>query len=111
MPLRPTPISVYHLFFVRHDVLSYNRGYKSPGLPKGHGSLGCDYSKNMCPASRCALHHWYCARRITIMSLLAGDGPKRIDLEQMREKHMLQDRVDLLGSIKHSEVRNVCYRG
>jgi hypothetical protein len=38
---------------------------------------------------------------------LAGDGPKRIDLEQMREKHMLHERVELVGPVKHSEVRNV----
>lgn len=30
-----------------------------------------------------------------------------IDLLQMREKHSLQDRVDLLGSVKPTEVRNV----
>ena len=37
----------------------------------------------------------------------AGDGPKRVDLEQMREKFLLQDRVQLLGGIKHADVRNV----
>ena len=36
-----------------------------------------------------------------------GDGPKRIDLEQMREKHQLHERVELIGAVKHSEVRNV----
>jgi len=36
-----------------------------------------------------------------------GDGPKRIDLEQMREKHHLHDRVELIGAVKHSEVRDV----
>lgn len=43
--------------------------------------------------------------------LLGGDGPKRIDLEQMREKHLLHDRVELLGPIKHHEVRNVLIQG
>jgi phosphatidylinositol glycan class A protein len=43
--------------------------------------------------------------------IIAGDGPKRIDLEQMREKNLLQDRVELLGPIKHSEVRNVLIQG
>ena len=37
----------------------------------------------------------------------AGDGPKKIDLEQMREKNLLHDRVELLGAVKHSQVRNV----
>ena len=42
-----------------------------------------------------------------------GDGPKRIILEEVREKHELQDRVHLLGSLEHSKVRDVstciCY--
>lgn len=42
---------------------------------------------------------------------VGGDGPKRIDLEQMREKHLLHDRVELLGPIKHHEVRNVLIQG
>jgi glycosyltransferase involved in cell wall biosynthesis len=37
-----------------------------------------------------------------------GDGPKRVNLEEMREKHQLHDRVELLGSVKHSDVRSVC---
>ncbi|KAI8144473.1 GlcNAc transferase [Fennellomyces sp. T-0311] len=43
--------------------------------------------------------------------IIGGDGPKRIDLEQMREKHLLHDRVEFLGSIKHHEVRNVLIQG
>src|SRR5579862_1837309 len=39
--------------------------------------------------------------------IIAGDGPKFIALEQMREKFMLQDRVEMLGSIRHEEVRDV----
>lgn len=30
-----------------------------------------------------------------------------IDLLQMREKFQLQDRIELLGPVKHSDVRNV----
>lgn len=30
-----------------------------------------------------------------------------IDLLQMREKHLLQDQIELLGPVKHSDVRNV----
>ncbi|CAH1758094.1 9205_t:CDS:10 [Entrophospora sp. SA101] len=40
-----------------------------------------------------------------------GDGPKRVDLEQMREKYLLHDRVELLGAVKHHEVRNVLTKG
>ena len=39
-----------------------------------------------------------------------GDGPKLIDLLQMREKHMLQDRIEMLGSVRHSDVHNVSRR-
>lgn len=43
--------------------------------------------------------------------LIAGSGPKAIDLEQMIERRMLQDRVDLLGPVRHEEVRDVMVRG
>ncbi|KAM7203981.1 glycosyltransferase [Rhypophila sp. PSN 637] len=43
--------------------------------------------------------------------IIAGDGPKSIDLEQMIEQNVLQDRVEMLGSIRHEEVRNVMVRG
>ncbi|KAJ2899916.1 Phosphatidylinositol N-acetylglucosaminyltransferase GPI3 subunit [Coemansia aciculifera] len=43
--------------------------------------------------------------------VIGGDGPKRIDLEQMRERFMLQDRVELLGSVKAVDVRSVLVRG
>lgn len=38
---------------------------------------------------------------------VGGNGPKMNDLLQMREKHMLQDRIELLGGIRHSDVRSV----
>ncbi|KAH3665943.1 hypothetical protein OGAPHI_004132 [Ogataea philodendri] len=52
-----------------------------------------------------------CASRPDIHFLIAGDGPKFIDLEQMREKHQLQDRVELIGSIRHQQVRDVMVQG
>ena len=36
-----------------------------------------------------------------------GDGPKLIDLLQMREKYLLQDRIELLGPIRHKDVLSV----
>ncbi|KAK4404662.1 Phosphatidylinositol N-acetylglucosaminyltransferase subunit A [Sesamum angolense] len=36
--------------------------------------------------------------------IIGGDGPKRVRLEEMREKHSLQDRVDMLGAVPHSKV-------
>lgn len=43
--------------------------------------------------------------------IIAGSGPKAIDLEQMLERRVLHDRVELLGPIRHEEVRNVMVRG
>lgn len=52
-----------------------------------------------------------CALHPTVTFTIAGSGPKGIDLEQMREKHRLQERVELIGSIKHEEVRDVMVTG
>ncbi|PBK83481.1 glycosyltransferase family 4 protein [Armillaria gallica] len=43
--------------------------------------------------------------------VVGGDGPKLIDLLQMREKHNLQDRIELLGPIRPNNVRSVLMRG
>lgn len=43
--------------------------------------------------------------------LIAGDGGKRIDLEQMREKYVLEDRVTLIGAIPHKRVRDELVKG
>lgn len=52
-----------------------------------------------------------CKLHPTVHFLIAGSGPKAIDLEQMLEKHMLQDRVSMLGPVRHEEVRDVMVRG
>ena len=43
--------------------------------------------------------------------IIAGSGPQAIDLEQMLERKVLQDRVELLGPVRHEEVRDVMVRG
>ncbi len=43
--------------------------------------------------------------------IIAGSGPKAIDLEQMLERRVLHDRVEMLGPIRHEEVRDVMVRG
>lgn len=43
--------------------------------------------------------------------IIAGSGPKAIDLEQMIERNVLQDRVSLLGPVRHEEVRDVMVQG
>lgn len=52
-----------------------------------------------------------CAAHPTVKFTIAGSGPKEIDLEQMREKYRLQERVELIGSIRHEEVRDVMTTG
>ena len=42
---------------------------------------------------------------------IGGDGPKLIDLLQMREKYLLQDRIELLGPIRHKDVLSVLFFG
>lgn len=43
--------------------------------------------------------------------IVGGDGPKRVRLEEMREKYGLQDRVEMLGAVPHADVRSVLVRG
>lgn len=52
-----------------------------------------------------------CARFPNVYFIIGGDGSKRIALDEMRERHQLQDRVELLGAVPHTEVRNVLVRG
>ena len=42
-----------------------------------------------------------------LTDLAGGDGPKMIDLLQMREKYLLQDRIEILGPVRSNEVQNV----
>lgn len=43
--------------------------------------------------------------------VIGGDGPKRVRLEEMREKHSLQDRVEMLGAVPHARVQSVLISG
>ena len=43
--------------------------------------------------------------------IIGGDGPKMKILQEMREKFNIQDKVELLGSLPHSEVRKTLCRG
>lgn len=44
--------------------------------------------------------------QVTVDFVIGGDGPKRIVLEEMIEKHGLQSRVQMLGEMCHSDVRD-----
>lgn len=52
-----------------------------------------------------------CARDAHIRFVIGGDGPKYVELEQMREQHMLQDRVELVGAVRQRDVREHLTRG
>ena len=43
--------------------------------------------------------------------ILAGDGPKFVELQQTVESFRLQDRVTLLGAVPHENIRNVLCQG
>ncbi|KAJ1551419.1 hypothetical protein HK096_011396 [Nowakowskiella sp. JEL0078] len=45
-----------------------------------------------------------CTELENVRFIIAGDGQKRVDFEQMREVYCLQDRVIMLGAVKHSEM-------
>nr|ODN79223.1 phosphatidylinositol glycan, class A [Cryptococcus depauperatus CBS 7841] len=52
-----------------------------------------------------------CALFPNVRFIVGGDGPKMVELEQMREKYELQTRVELLGKVKPGDVRDVLTRG
>ncbi|XP_074641689.1 phosphatidylinositol N-acetylglucosaminyltransferase subunit A-like [Tubulanus polymorphus] len=52
-----------------------------------------------------------CCRHRNVNFIIGGDGPKRIILEEVRENFELHDRVQLLGSVPHTNVRNVLVQG
>ncbi|XP_021776430.1 phosphatidylinositol N-acetylglucosaminyltransferase subunit A-like [Chenopodium quinoa] len=52
-----------------------------------------------------------CRLHPNVRFIVGGDGPKRVRLEEMREKHSLQDRVEMLGAVPHSQVRSVLISG
>jgi phosphatidylinositol glycan class A protein len=43
--------------------------------------------------------------------LIGGDGPMLTNLEEMRDKCNLNDRIKLLGGVRHEDVRNVLVQG
>lgn len=43
--------------------------------------------------------------------IIAGSGPKAIDLQQMIEQNVLQDKVEMLGPVRHENVREIMVKG
>jgi phosphatidylinositol glycan class A protein len=52
-----------------------------------------------------------CAQFDNVDFIIGGDGTKKLALEEMVERERLQERVEFLGSVPHSQVRNVLVRG
>jgi phosphatidylinositol glycan class A protein len=52
----------------------------------------------------------FCEAHPNVRFLIGGDGPKKLRLEEMRERHQLHDRVELLGEVPHARVRDTLVR-
>ncbi|ELV12485.1 N-acetylglucosaminyl-phosphatidylinositol biosynthetic protein [Tupaia chinensis] len=52
-----------------------------------------------------------CQKYPDLNFIIGGEGPKRIILEEVRERYQLHDRVRLLGALEHKGVRNVLVQG
>ncbi|CCD27335.1 phosphatidylinositol N-acetylglucosaminyltransferase subunit A/GPI3 NDAI_0K01440 [Naumovozyma dairenensis CBS 421] len=52
-----------------------------------------------------------CSRDDRVNFIIAGDGPKFIDFQQMIEANRLEERVQLLGAVPHENVRDVMCQG
>lgn len=52
-----------------------------------------------------------CSLHMDVKFIIAGDGPKYVELQQMIEACRLQKRVNLMGSVPHEKVRDVMCQG
>jgi len=52
-----------------------------------------------------------CSTYPKVNFLIAGEGPKRVLLEEVREQHHLLNRVKFLGRLNHDEVRDILVQG
>lgn len=52
-----------------------------------------------------------CRMHPNVVFVIGGSGPMQIDLEEMIERHSLQDRVEMLGAVEHHKVRDVLASG
>lgn len=52
-----------------------------------------------------------CPKYPEINFLIGGDGPKRVLLEELRQRGGFHNRVTLLGTVEHSEVKYVMNKG
>lgn len=52
-----------------------------------------------------------CSKFPQVNFLIAGEGPKKVELEQMRERFRLHERVQMIGAVPAESVRSVLIRG
>jgi phosphatidylinositol N-acetylglucosaminyltransferase subunit A len=52
-----------------------------------------------------------CSKFPSVHFIIGGAGPKKLQLEEMRERYQLHERVELLGAVPHHQVRDVLVRG
>lgn len=52
-----------------------------------------------------------CSKHPHVNFIIGGDGQKRLVLDEMIERHSLHDRVEMVGEVPHSQVRDVLNRG
>ena len=52
-----------------------------------------------------------CSQHQKVNFLIAGEGPKKVELEQMREQHRLHERVRMIGAVPTEAVRSVLIQG
>ncbi|PJF19686.1 hypothetical protein PSACC_00540 [Paramicrosporidium saccamoebae] len=52
-----------------------------------------------------------CAAFPKVRFLIAGDGPKKVDLEQLCDEHLLHNQVNLIGAVASEEAQNIMVRG
>ncbi|KAL8436726.1 hypothetical protein Efla_002158 [Eimeria flavescens] len=64
---------------------------------------GIDLLVDMIPA--------VCAKYPNVTFIIGGDGPKRIILEEMKEKHRIHDRIEMLGAVPHGQACAFLQRG
>jgi phosphatidylinositol N-acetylglucosaminyltransferase subunit A len=64
---------------------------------------GCDLLVDVMPI--------VCSKYPNVRFIIGGDGPKRIALEQAKERHLLHDRIEFLGSLPPSHVPSILTKG
>ncbi|KAJ3225583.1 Pyruvate kinase [Clydaea vesicula] len=52
-----------------------------------------------------------CKNFDNVRFFIVGDGPKMVDLQQMREYYVLQDKVKLFGSVQNNKIRDILVEG